>query len=191
MRSVGSFQLTIPVVNKEILLEPEERLLSNLRWIERAIPSENRWYSVFRRYVERIAARVDAFGGDSRKVKASPSGEWREEYRKCTVLAVITALLIPILVASLGTLVGGLQVIINLTVFTLLLIVGFYWIRRCKPQECRLLITLILGLSCAAIALAFIALLSALTQQLVLTLTISIGVIIVAAVVAWMKHCFR
>ena len=73
---VGSFQLTIPVREKAEILPGQERLLSNLRWIERAIPANNRWSPVFRRYVRQIADRVDALGGDSSKVAASPSGQW-------------------------------------------------------------------------------------------------------------------
>ena len=189
-RSIGSFQLTIPVEKKEILLEPEERLLSNLRWIEMAIPSENRWFSVFGRYVERIADRVDAFGGDSSKVKASSSGDWRNEYRNCTILALVTAVLIAILVATLGTIIGDLQAIIDLPVFAFLIIVGYYWFRRCRPQACRLLKTLVVGVSLGAIILALIALLGMFTLQLLMVLVLSVIVVVVATIGAWMKRCF-
>jgi hypothetical protein len=57
------------------MLDSEERLLSNLRWIQRAIPTGDRWFPAFDCYVGAIADRVDALGGDSKKVVASPSGE--------------------------------------------------------------------------------------------------------------------
>jgi hypothetical protein len=74
-RVLGSFQLSIPVETREALLGPEERLLSVLRWIDRGIPHHNRWYPVFRRYLEQIAGRVSALGGDPSKILPSPSGD--------------------------------------------------------------------------------------------------------------------
>jgi hypothetical protein len=56
-------------------LAPEERLLSVLRWIAKGIPYHNRWYSVFHRYLEQIAARVTALGGDPNTIVASSSGD--------------------------------------------------------------------------------------------------------------------
>lgn len=74
-RIVGSFQLTIPVRDKIEILPRQQRLLSNLRWIERAIPANDRWSPVFSKYVSQIADRVDALGGDSKKVAPSPTGQ--------------------------------------------------------------------------------------------------------------------
>jgi len=72
---LGSFQLSIPVETREALSGLEERLLSVLRWIDRGIPHHNRWYPVFRRYLEQIAGRVSALGGDPSKILPSPSGD--------------------------------------------------------------------------------------------------------------------
>lgn len=74
-RVSGAFQLTIPVKTKHVLLLTEERELSVLRWIAEAIPHHNRWYPVFRRYLERVAGRVKAFGGDPTHILPSPTGE--------------------------------------------------------------------------------------------------------------------
>jgi len=74
-RVLGSFQLSIPVETREALSGLEERLLSVLRWIDRGIPHHNRWYPVFRRYLEQIAGRVSALGGDPSKILPSPSGD--------------------------------------------------------------------------------------------------------------------
>jgi hypothetical protein len=73
-RVLGTFQLTIPVSTEEMLLEPEERLLSLMRWIERGIPANDRWVPVFARYVAQIADRVAGFGGDPKQVLPSPTG---------------------------------------------------------------------------------------------------------------------
>jgi murein tripeptide amidase MpaA len=81
-RVLGAFQLTIPVKTKEVLLEREERDLSVLRWIAEAIPHHNRWYLVFHRYLEQIAGRVTAFGGDPTKILPSPTGEGRRKHRR-------------------------------------------------------------------------------------------------------------
>lgn len=59
---------------RQLLLGPEERLLSVLRWIARGIPHHNRWYPVFHRYREQIAGRVAALGGDPSTILPSPTG---------------------------------------------------------------------------------------------------------------------
>jgi L-Lysine epsilon oxidase N-terminal/L-lysine epsilon oxidase C-terminal domain len=81
-RVLGAFQLTIPVKTKDVLLEPEERLLSVMRWIGEAIPLANRWYPVFQRYLDQIAIRVTGFGGDPTQILPSPSGEGRRKHRR-------------------------------------------------------------------------------------------------------------
>jgi hypothetical protein len=79
-RVIGAFQLTIPVKRKDLLLVNEERDLSVLLWIGEAIPSHNRWYPVFRRYLQQIAGRVTAFGGDPTEILASPTGDGRRKH---------------------------------------------------------------------------------------------------------------
>jgi hypothetical protein len=74
-RVLGSFQLSIPVETREALLGPEARLLSVLRWIGKGIPHHSRWHPVFQRYLEQIAGRVSALGGDPGKILPSPSGD--------------------------------------------------------------------------------------------------------------------
>ena len=79
-RVSGAFQLNIPVGDKVLLLEQEERQLSVLRWIGESIPKHNRWYLVFRRYLEEIAGRVTVFGGDPGKILPSPNGDGRHPH---------------------------------------------------------------------------------------------------------------
>jgi hypothetical protein len=78
-RVLGAFQLTIPVRPKHLLLPREERDLSVLRWIAEGIPATGRWYPVFRRYLELIAGRVSAFGGDPGAIRPSPAGDGERE----------------------------------------------------------------------------------------------------------------
>jgi hypothetical protein len=80
-RVLGEFKLTIPVSTKHELLIPEERRLSILRWIEKSIPVENRWYKVFGRYVEQTGERVRYMGGDPDQVKPDPNGDWNGQIR--------------------------------------------------------------------------------------------------------------
>jgi hypothetical protein len=73
-RIVGSYQITIPVRTREVILPAEIRLLSVLRWILKSMATDERWYPVFSRYVNLIADRVGAFGGDPDRVQGSPAG---------------------------------------------------------------------------------------------------------------------
>jgi hypothetical protein len=72
----GGFQITIPVSVKSEMLVPEERILSVMRWIQESIKPNDRWYPVFIRYLEQLAGRVDALGGDANSVPATPTGIW-------------------------------------------------------------------------------------------------------------------
>jgi hypothetical protein len=80
-RVLGVFKVTIPVSMKGAFLEPEERLLSVLRWILDAIPLHNRWHPVFVRYVDQISGRVRDMGGDPDTVPADPNGDWNGAIR--------------------------------------------------------------------------------------------------------------
>jgi hypothetical protein len=71
---IGAFQVSIPVSQKNLLLLPEQRNLSVLKWIGEAIPTTNRWYPVFRRYLEIIGGRVTSFGGNPGPILPSPLG---------------------------------------------------------------------------------------------------------------------
>jgi hypothetical protein len=89
-RVLGTFQLTIPVSTEEALLEPEEQLLSIMRWIEEGIPANDRWSPVVARYVAQIADRVQGFGGDPGQILPSPTGDGipkrrHRESEKCIV----------------------------------------------------------------------------------------------------------
>jgi len=74
-RVIGAFQLSIPVKNRETLVLREERDLSVLRWIAKAIPNTSRWYEVFQRYLNLIGGRVSSFGGEPGTIEPSPTGD--------------------------------------------------------------------------------------------------------------------
>lgn len=188
---VGSFQLTIPVREKTEILPGQQRLLSNLRWIERAIPANNRWSPVFGNYVTQIAHRVDALGGDSTKVAPSPSGQWQEAYRNCLILMRATVLLIAMLLVGIGAITGGLMTMIGILVFALLIGTVRFWINNCRPTMCQMLRALLAGSGIGTIMLLLLAVFGISTPRLIATLIVSAGVMAATAIVGWVKGCFR
>lgn len=188
---VGSFQLTIPVRDKASILPNQERLLSNLRWIERAIPAGNRWSLVFGKYVTQIAHRVDALGGNSNRVAPSPSGEWRAAYRLCSVLTLLTILFLTALLTGAGVLSGGLRngtVAVSAVLFAAAVA---YWRRRCRPTVCQILRALLAGAGLGAIILIILAVLGYWSLQLMIVLIISVIMCLLVAIDMWRRGCWR
>jgi hypothetical protein len=74
LKTVGAFQMTIPVQPDAEILPKEIRKLSIMRYVQEFIPASSRWSKIFVRYLDQIAARVKGFGGDPGKVKPSPDG---------------------------------------------------------------------------------------------------------------------
>jgi hypothetical protein len=72
--TIGAFQLGVPVSVKADILAHHLRLLSVLRWRAQWLRPNGRWYRTFRRYVELIADKVQALGGDPWSVPATPDG---------------------------------------------------------------------------------------------------------------------
>ncbi|HEV8486051.1 MAG TPA: LodA/GoxA family CTQ-dependent oxidase [Blastocatellia bacterium] len=94
-RVVGTFQLTIPVDAGPRLLRDETRLYAVMQHIFDAVPRETPWYPILSRYLDYLAMRVRAFGGDPDLVDPSPDGgespaEWKWTHswhgRLCTRL---------------------------------------------------------------------------------------------------------
>lgn len=71
---IGAFQVTIPITTRVLLFDDERRLLSVLRWILGTVPTSDRWYRPFRRYVAEIGQRFHGFGGDPGTVEPDPNG---------------------------------------------------------------------------------------------------------------------
>jgi hypothetical protein len=72
LKTLGAFQMTIPVRPDAEILPEETKKLSVMRYIQQAIPTSNRWYSVFARYTDQIATRLLGLGGDPNAILPSP-----------------------------------------------------------------------------------------------------------------------
>lgn len=74
--TIGAFQLGVPVSVKGNMLRHHLRLLSVLRWRAQYLRPNDRWHAAFNRYVELIADKVRALGGDPWQVPATPDGKF-------------------------------------------------------------------------------------------------------------------
>jgi hypothetical protein len=157
-RILGAFQFTIPVRTRALILEREEGLLSILRWIQETIPSDNRWFPVFNRYLDQIADRVDGFGGNSGQITPSPDGTGR--LSRCDHKL---KWLVPLLLAFMLVLIGVAPLIwsapLAAAAIVLVLAAACYWYWRCKASLCDFLWAFILGFSVAYLVLGIIVLL--------------------------------
>lgn len=70
----GTFQVKIPVSDKEGMLLPEENTLAIMKWRLLHMDTGNRWYKVLQRYITYLSGRVDGLGGNSAGVKPSLDG---------------------------------------------------------------------------------------------------------------------
>lgn len=154
----GTFQISIPVTTRTAMLGPEERLLSILRWILKSIPHSDRWYPVFRRYVDEIADRVDGLGGNSDDIKPSPTGDGRPDVKACERIRwLIPLLLAPVLVLiAIAPLIWSAPIAAIVAVLIIAAVCYFYL--RCKPSLCSLLGLFILGIVVAQLIIGAIVL---------------------------------
>jgi hypothetical protein len=187
---VGAFQLTIPVKVKADMLQGQQRLLSNLKWIQGAIPVKNRWFSVFNRYVVQIANRVDALGGNSEHVAPSPSGNWQAAYRKCLLFFLLIILLTSLVVISSGTQSILNNIFTDIPAATLLILVLLYWRRVCRPKICKIIKALLFGVIIGFIVLLILIVLGASESQMIKALAVSGIVALILAIIAWKYKCF-
>jgi hypothetical protein len=75
--TIGAFQLAVPVSDKASMLPYHLRILSVLRWRAEHLPQRGgRWTKTFLRYVEMMAEKVRALGGDPYAVPPTPDGTW-------------------------------------------------------------------------------------------------------------------
>lgn len=74
--TIGAFQMGIPVTVKGEMLPYYLRLLSLLRWRAEMLRPRSRWYATFIRYVEMMAEKVRALGGNPDMVPATPDGSF-------------------------------------------------------------------------------------------------------------------
>ena len=71
---VGSVEIAIPVSKASLLLSKETQTYSIMSHIGTTIPSTNRWYPIFQRYLGFLAERIDGLGGDSGSIHPNPDG---------------------------------------------------------------------------------------------------------------------
>ncbi|MCE7926650.1 MAG: hypothetical protein DYG98_26710 [Haliscomenobacteraceae bacterium CHB4] len=187
---VGSFQLTIPVLDKADILPDQERLLSNLRWIAAAIPAANRWAPVFNKYVGHVAGRVDALGGHSDKVTASPTGQWQAAYKKCLALMIASTALLALALIVAGVPAGGTAAGVAGLVVVLLILAVYWWRRSCRPSTCQLLRAVLFGAGAGTLVLALLAVFGVSAPQLFAVLAAGVAIVVAAAVAGWRKGCF-
>jgi hypothetical protein len=73
--TIGAFQLGIPVSTRADMLAHHLRLLSAMRWRAEWLRPNSRWYATFRRYVEMLAEKVRALGGDPYTAPPNQNGD--------------------------------------------------------------------------------------------------------------------
>lgn len=113
----------------------------------------------------------------------------RPDERRCSLLGISTALLLALFLIRIGTMPGGFQPPVDLPVYILFLAVSIYWIRVCRPGECRILIVAILGFGLGALILLLLALQGGYTPRLLNVLIVSIIMAVAAALQAWRRNC--
>lgn len=74
---IGSSEFRIVVSKAELILDQERRDLSVFKHILSTIPTDNRWYPLWQRYVHHAGEKVDALGGNSDDVHGNPDGSGR------------------------------------------------------------------------------------------------------------------
>src|SRR6266581_561470 len=73
-RMLGTFPFNIPVNTDPEILPNAIRKLSILCYIQQTVPTANRWYPIFVRWLNGLAAKVACPGGDPTQVLPSPTG---------------------------------------------------------------------------------------------------------------------
>jgi hypothetical protein len=185
---VASFELTIPVSRAPLILPLAQRSFVVLREIGSSIAPTDRWRPVFDRYLAVLASRLVSLGGDPGA--AGPAGGRDRAAQRCGrrgwVFAALLALLV--VVVALHPLPGLLA---EAAVAIATLAAGVWWLARCRPQRCQVVVPLAAGLAFGGAASAALWLLGALPSGggLVVAAT-SLGVgAMVAIGIGW--RCFR
>jgi len=159
-----------------------------LRWIRQTIPTDNRWFPVFERYLDQIADRVDGFGGDSDQILPSPDGTGR--LPRCDHKL---KWLVPLILAFMLVLIGVAPLVLSAPLaaagIVLVLAAACYWYWRCKGSLCDFLWAFILGISVAYLVLGILVLLGYRPLGLLLMLALLGVVNSVLIVIATLRGC--
>jgi hypothetical protein len=105
------------------------------------------------------------------------------------MLATIS--LVAVLAVGGGVAVGGILVLGGIPIVALLAGTIHLWKKKCRPTICQLLRALLAGSVVGALLLALVLLVGQPTPRVIVALLVSAGVTAAAAVVSWLKGCFR
>lgn len=158
-KTLGSFQLNIPISTNAVLLGPEMQRLSVFRYIAQGLPKDDPWRAVLERFLGQVAARVKGFGGNPDSVAAASDGSGVDKATlRCRRIGLLYTFLVALLVVVAGVhpLPGFL---VELVVLVLAVVVGVYWWIACKPSPCRIVLASALGIVLGAAVLGQLALL--------------------------------
>jgi hypothetical protein len=72
--TIGAFQLGMPVSTRGAMLLYHMQLLSVMRWRTAHLPHQSRWRKTMLHYLDLLAVKVQALGGDPFAVPATPDG---------------------------------------------------------------------------------------------------------------------
>lgn len=193
LRVLGTTQFDIHVKTAPEILPRLKRNLSVLKHIALSIPAGNRWHPIFALYLDQLADRVRAMGGNPDEIAPSSTGSGRPARKCCDVQWWLVALL-AVLVVLLGLLsFNRLAQLLTVLFFVLFVGVAWYWRARCKPTACSFINALLFGLGIGGAALGIITLVLGLTGTPLLVVLAVVAVIIgflmiiAAALRCWMK----
>ncbi len=153
-RVTGAFQINIPVTKAELILDREIRNLSLMKHIATTIPSTNRWYPIFLRYLHGLSLRVNALGGDSKNVHGNPDGSGHPYLPPARVPVVkachegwMTSLVLALTILLVGLSPSRtIAAVVGVVGIILLAAIIGWWTRRCCGRiRCALIEYLTLG----------------------------------------------
>lgn len=192
IRVLGATQFDIHVKTAPEILPRLKRNFSVLKHIALSIPESNRWHPVFALYLDQLADRVRAMGGNPDEIAPSSTGSGRPE-RKCCYAQWLFAAILVLLIVLLGLLPLNRLGLLAALCFVLVVGVAWYWSARCKPTACNFINVLLFGLGVGGAVLGIIALLLGSTGTTLLVvlavLAVIIGLLMIVAAVwrCWMK----
>jgi hypothetical protein len=152
--SLGAFQMRVVVTADEAaLLRYDVHKLSVLRHIFNNMAPADHWRPVFARYLDQIASRIRALGGNPEAVAPNPDGSGRDPAaERCMRRGAIAATLLALFTVLAGWLPVSLPAVLILGVAAA--IVWAWWFTSCRPSFCQKLAAsaLALGLGVAVVA---------------------------------------
>ena len=185
-RVTGTFQIDIPVTSAVLILDREVRTLSIMKHIATTIPSTNRWYPIFLRYLKGLSDRVDALGGDASSVHPNPDGSGLPYTPPpdTTKDKTCPEAWMTMLVVALALLAFGLAPTVTLSIalgvlllIVLALVIGRWTRRCCTHNYCTVIEYALMGVVIGLALLLFAGFARSVPPMLTMTL-------ILAAVVA-------